>query len=309
MPQTGAEQADERAGRADRRQHQQPPLQPLDLARDGDVHHLFDAHLQAGERAALAFEAALPFAHRGDEQRRHRMGRLRRQRAIQLFQRLARPERLLETVHRPFAGSRTAEILSITIAHTQTDAISRPSMTPLTIQCACQKRPNSDKSAEASGNASCATAAEIMKTSFCLSKPRRTSPLNPGRCRNRDPIRDRVQSCDRERKARHQRVFERPAEARRPPPQTCENPSHPPENHGFSVKLGQTRASDRSFRLLQPPSWLMSGYRGGRWRTAHAAAGQAKGRPPRGRGGSGWTRRRLPSAPGSREPVGIRCLE
>src|SRR5712691_8104410 len=48
------EQAHERAGRTDRRQHQEPPLQPLDLAGDGHVHHLLDAHLQAGERAHVA---------------------------------------------------------------------------------------------------------------------------------------------------------------------------------------------------------------------------------------------------------------
>src|ERR687885_22423 len=49
------------------------PPQPLDLARDRDVHHLLDAHLQPGERACLALEAAFPFAHAGDEQRRSRV--------------------------------------------------------------------------------------------------------------------------------------------------------------------------------------------------------------------------------------------
>src|ERR1700682_4844907 len=62
------EQADEGAGRADRRQHQKAPLHVLDLTRDGDVHHLLDTHLQAGEGAGMAFEAALPLAHGGDEQ-------------------------------------------------------------------------------------------------------------------------------------------------------------------------------------------------------------------------------------------------
>src|SRR4051794_5169844 len=44
-----AEQADEGAGRANRGQNQKPAFQPLHLARYGHVHHLFDAHLQAGE--------------------------------------------------------------------------------------------------------------------------------------------------------------------------------------------------------------------------------------------------------------------
>ena len=55
--------------------------------------------LQAGEGPRLALEAALPFAHRRDEQRRHRMRGLGRKRAIKLFQRLSGPEGLLETVH------------------------------------------------------------------------------------------------------------------------------------------------------------------------------------------------------------------
>src|SRR5215470_1229695 len=94
-----AEQADERAGRADGGEHEEPPLQPFDLARYRDVHHLLDAHLQAGERARLALEAALPFAHAGDEQRRGRVRRARRQRAIEFLERLAGPERALERLH------------------------------------------------------------------------------------------------------------------------------------------------------------------------------------------------------------------
>src|SRR3990170_141637 len=83
-----AEQADEGAGRADRRQHQQPAFQPLDLARDRHVHDLLDAHLQAREGARLRFEAALPLAHGRHEQRRHGMGRPPRQRAVEVFERL-----------------------------------------------------------------------------------------------------------------------------------------------------------------------------------------------------------------------------
>ena len=46
-----AEQADERAGRGDGRQHQQIRFEPLDLARDRHVEHLVDARVQAAERA------------------------------------------------------------------------------------------------------------------------------------------------------------------------------------------------------------------------------------------------------------------
>ena len=92
-------QIDERAGRADRCQHQQPALQPFDFPGDGDVHDLFDPHLKSGKGPRLALERAFPFPHRGHETGRHRLRRLGRQRAIQLLDRLARPERLLETVH------------------------------------------------------------------------------------------------------------------------------------------------------------------------------------------------------------------
>src|SRR5215217_7901303 len=47
--------------------------------------------------AGRPLERALPLPHRRDEQGRHRMRRPRRLRAIKLFQRLAGPERLLET--------------------------------------------------------------------------------------------------------------------------------------------------------------------------------------------------------------------
>ena len=101
MPQTVPNRPMKGPGRAHRRQHQEPALQPLDLARDGHVHHLLDAHLQAGKGARLALEAALPFPHRGHEQRRHRLRRLGGQRFVEFLQRLARPERLLEPVHAP----------------------------------------------------------------------------------------------------------------------------------------------------------------------------------------------------------------
>src|SRR5262249_53859568 len=95
----GAEQADERPRRAAGGEHQEAALQAFALARDRHFHHLLDAHLQAGERTRLDFEAALPLAHGGDEQRRHGMARPRRERAIEFFERLARPEGLFEAVH------------------------------------------------------------------------------------------------------------------------------------------------------------------------------------------------------------------
>src|SRR5262249_10183549 len=74
-------------------------LQAGDLALDGHLHDLLDAHLQAGKGARLPLETALPLAHGRHEQRRHRMGRPRGERPIELLQGLPGPERLLETVH------------------------------------------------------------------------------------------------------------------------------------------------------------------------------------------------------------------
>src|SRR6266702_3852660 len=106
-----AEQADEGAGGADGREHQQPAFQPLDLARDRNVHHLVDAHLKACDRAGLAFERALPLAHRRHEAGRHGMRRLGRERAIEVLDRLAGPERLLEAVHRAAGAGKQEDLV------------------------------------------------------------------------------------------------------------------------------------------------------------------------------------------------------
>src|SRR5581483_109677 len=74
---------------------------PFLLARDGDVEHLVDAHLQADRRARAGLEAPLPFAHRGDEDRGHGGRIAAGERAVEFLQRLARPEELLEAVHLP----------------------------------------------------------------------------------------------------------------------------------------------------------------------------------------------------------------
>src|ERR1700693_3352801 len=55
------------------------------------------------------------------------------------------------------------------IAQTQTQQARRPTITALTIQCACQNSVNSERSDEVSGSTDCATSAGFMGTSFPLS--------------------------------------------------------------------------------------------------------------------------------------------
>ncbi len=57
MPQTVPNRPMKGPAEPTRREHQQAAFQPLDLAGDGDVHHLLDAHLQAGEWRGSALEA------------------------------------------------------------------------------------------------------------------------------------------------------------------------------------------------------------------------------------------------------------
>src|SRR5579862_8744102 len=52
--------------------------------------------------------------------------------------------------------------LSIAIAQTQTEHDNSPSITHLTIQCACQNRAISETSADCSGKADCATSAGFI---------------------------------------------------------------------------------------------------------------------------------------------------
>lgn len=132
MPQTVPNRPT-KAGGADGRQHQQAPFQALDLARDRDVHHLVDAHLQAGDRAGVAFKRTLPLAHRRHEAGCHGVRRLGRQRAIELLDRLPGPERLLEPVHRA-PGARVKKDLVDGDAQTQTEQARSPSITAFTIQ-------------------------------------------------------------------------------------------------------------------------------------------------------------------------------
>src|SRR4051812_48497629 len=101
----GPEQADEGAGRPHSGENQQVAFEPLHLARNGDVHHLLDAGLQAGKGTRLRLEAALPFPHRADKKRGHGMAWARRKRIVEFLQRLARPERLLELIHGPLGAA------------------------------------------------------------------------------------------------------------------------------------------------------------------------------------------------------------
>jgi hypothetical protein len=93
-----AEQADEGTGRADGGQEEETALETTDLAGDGDVEHLVYPRLEAELRTRAGLEAALPFAHGRDEDRRHALRRAAAERAVELLQRLAGPECLLEAV-------------------------------------------------------------------------------------------------------------------------------------------------------------------------------------------------------------------
>src|SRR5215468_7839090 len=71
-------------------------------------------------------------------------------------------------------------ILSITIAHTQIEATSSPSMTVFTIQCAFQNKVKIERSEEASGNADCARSAEFIGYPFASPRMQETGRLVAG---------------------------------------------------------------------------------------------------------------------------------
>src|ERR1700729_79263 len=62
-------------------------------------------------------------------------------------------------------------ILSIAIAHTQTEQDNSPSITHLTIQCACQNKAISETSADGSGKTDCATSAGFIGDVLSTSQP------------------------------------------------------------------------------------------------------------------------------------------
>ena len=76
----------------------------LHLARERHVERLVDARLQTDRRARAALERTLPFAHRRREQGAHAGRGPVGQRAVEVFQRLAGPEHVLEPVHAPPHG-------------------------------------------------------------------------------------------------------------------------------------------------------------------------------------------------------------
>src|SRR6476659_9168380 len=81
--------------------------------------------------------------------------------------------------------------VSITIAHTHTDANSRPSMTVLTSQCACQNSANSERSEEVSGSTDCATS-----PGFIVSRPPSQDLLSKlSRVRRMAAVENRTDVC------------------------------------------------------------------------------------------------------------------
>ena len=105
MPHTVPNRPTIRTRRADRGQEEQARFEPLDLALDRDVEHLVDPLREARNLPARPLERALPLPHRRDEDRAE-PGRVRLGlRPVEFLQRPARPERLLEGIHRlPGAG-------------------------------------------------------------------------------------------------------------------------------------------------------------------------------------------------------------
>src|SRR4029078_1887825 len=128
--------------------------------------------------------------------------------------------------------------LSITIAHTHTEANSRPSMTVLTSQCACQNSANRGVSEEVSGSTDCATS-----PGFIASRPYGHDPPDKlGRVRSMAAVENRTDACLDQKGRRAFALCDPPqtrdftVTSRRPPPATPENPA----------KLDQTRAPDRA---------------------------------------------------------------
>ena len=101
-------------------------------------------------------ERALPFPHRRHKQRRRaRVVRLTRERSVELFERLARPEDLLEILHLGSEFVKQAGLVEMIVQH-QSEAMKRPSITALTTMWADQnisKRPVSGVAAAAATSA------------------------------------------------------------------------------------------------------------------------------------------------------------
>src|SRR4051794_35019322 len=85
------------------------------------------------------------------------------------------------------------------IAQTQTEQTSSPTITPFTIQCACQNKLNSERSEEVSGRADCATSAGFMSSSFrLLVLPGAARDANGRRCQTGErTVRSRLSASTR----------------------------------------------------------------------------------------------------------------
>ncbi len=80
----------------------EPLFDRLHLALDGDAHHLLDALTEGGTRRGARSQAlghrTTPFAHCGREDARHGVVRLAADAIVEILQRHARPERVLESL-------------------------------------------------------------------------------------------------------------------------------------------------------------------------------------------------------------------
>src|SRR5208283_976298 len=96
----GAEQTDERRRRTDRREIRHKAFDSLHLATHRDTHHALDALLQARPHNRSAEKvlggAASPLPHRRRKNGAHRIGWALTDPLVEILERAARPEGLLE---------------------------------------------------------------------------------------------------------------------------------------------------------------------------------------------------------------------
>ena len=165
-----AEKPDIGAGRADGGEDHQPGVEALDLALDRHVENLVDALREALARSGRSpRRSASTRAWRRRRLRRGRCAGAARDGAVELLERLAGPEHLLEAVHGPLGAGDRAAVLSMMIAQHQTEAASRPSITSLTTKWACQNRLHRERS--------CATGAAWATSAGFMSRPLSSSRL------------------------------------------------------------------------------------------------------------------------------------
>ena len=172
-----AEQADERAGGADGGEDQELRFEPLDLALDGDVHHLLDAGLQAHEGPARRLERALPLAHGGDEQRRHAVVGARRRASGRAPPGSGRTRTPARSGPSRACVRAKRSVLSTMIAQHQIEAPSRPEHHELDDQMGLPEQAEQADIHWWPTSADCAISAEFMASrSFSRSRPARVAP-------------------------------------------------------------------------------------------------------------------------------------